>query len=257
MVNEDVLTDAPVTTLETSRHEAEALGALAFFGDKYGERVRVVRAGPHSVELCGGTHVGALGMVGPITIVSESSIGSGTRRIEAATGSLALARLNAREGLLSEAAALLKTEPEQVPAALERLLERQRAAERSLEEAERRSLASEAASLVAQAAQGVVVVRRDGLAADLVRALAQQACRSGGLAAVVVGGSPDGERATLTACVEDAGAARATASELVALAGPLIGGGGGGSPALATAGGKDPSGLDRALDEVRRVLAGQ
>jgi alanyl-tRNA synthetase len=257
MANEDVLTDAPVTVLETSKHEAEALGALAFFGDKYGERVRVVQAGPHSVELCGGTHVGALGMVGPITVVSESSIGSGTRRIEAVTGSLALARLNAREGLLAEAAALLRTEPEQVPAALERLLERQRAAERALEEAERRSLASEAASLVALASDGVVVARRDGLAADLVRALAQQACRSGGLAAVVVGGSPDGERATLTACVADAVAARATAPELVALAGPLIGGGGGGSPALATAGGKDPSGLDRALDEVRRVLAGQ
>ena len=257
MANEDVLTDAPVTTIETSKQEAEALGALAFFGDKYGERVRVVRAGPHSVELCGGTHVGALGMVGPVTVVSESSIGAGTRRIEAVTGAQALARLTAREGLLAEAAALLKTEPEQVPATLERLLERQRAAERALEESERRSLADEAASLASRAVGGVVVARRDGLAPDLVRALAQQACRNGQLAAVVVGGSPDGERATVTACVEDAGAARVTAAELVALVGPLIGGGGGGSPALATAGGKDPSGIDRALDEVRRVLAGQ
>ncbi len=257
MANEDVLTDAPVTTLETSKREAEALGALAFFGDKYGERVRVVRAGPHSVELCGGTHVGALGMVGPIAVVSESSIGSGTRRIEAVTGARALARMSAREGLLAEAAALLKTEPEQVPAALERLLERQRTAERALEETQRRSLAAEAATLAAEASGGVVVARRDGLAPDLVRSLAQQACRAGGLAAVVVGGSPDGERVTLTACVEDAGAARATASEIVALVGPLIGGGGGGSPALATAGGKDPSGVDRALDEVRRVLVGQ
>ncbi len=84
--NADVLTDAPVEVIETSKAEAEALGALAFFDDKYGERVRVVRAGAHSLEFCGGTHVDALGMIGPITVVSEGSIGSNIRRIEAVTG---------------------------------------------------------------------------------------------------------------------------------------------------------------------------
>ena len=125
--NADVLTDAEVIVEETTRAQAEAMGALAFFGDKYGERVRVVRAGAHSIELCGGTHVGALGMIGPITVVSESSIGSNTRRIEAVTGASAFDRIVAREGLLAEAAALLRTEPEHVPEAIDRLLERQRA----------------------------------------------------------------------------------------------------------------------------------
>ena len=144
MANADVLTDADVIVEETTKAQAEAMGALAFFGDKYGERVRVVRAGPHSIELCGGTHVGALGMIGPITVVSESSIGSNTRRIEAVTGTSAFDRIVAREGLLAEAAALLRTEPEHVPEAIDRLLERQRAAEKSLEQARSRELQSEA-----------------------------------------------------------------------------------------------------------------
>ena len=113
------------------------MGALAFFGDKYGERVRVVRAGPHSIELCGGTHVAALGMIGPVTVVSEASIGSNTRRIEAVTGTGPSTAWPARERLLSEAAALLRTDPEHVGEAIERLLERQRAAEKALEHARR------------------------------------------------------------------------------------------------------------------------
>ncbi|MGH9097823.1 MAG: alanine--tRNA ligase-related protein, partial [Acidimicrobiales bacterium] len=124
MANGDVLSDADVEVMETTLPEAVAMGALAFFGDKYGDRVRVVRAGANSLELCGGTHVGALGMIGPITVVSESSIGSNTRRIEAVTGSGAFDRIVAREGLLTEAASLLRTEPENVPETIERLLER-------------------------------------------------------------------------------------------------------------------------------------
>ena len=86
LANGDVLTDDAVETIEATRADAEAMGAVAFFEDKYGDVVRVVRAGPHSLEFCGGTHVDALGMIGPIAIVSEGSIGSNTRRIEAVTG---------------------------------------------------------------------------------------------------------------------------------------------------------------------------
>ncbi len=149
MANADVLTDADVIVEETTKAEAEAMGALAFFGDKYGEQVRVVRAGPHSIELCGGTHVGALGMIGPITVISESSIGSNTRRLFAVTGTSAFDRIVEREGLLTEAAALLRTEPEHVLEAIDRLLERQRAAERSFEQARGRELQAEASALAA------------------------------------------------------------------------------------------------------------
>jgi alanyl-tRNA synthetase len=256
LANADVLTDADVIVEETTKAQAEAMGALAFFGDKYGERVRVVRAGPHSIELCGGTHVGALGMIGPITVVSEASIGSNTRRIEAVTGTSAFERILAREGLLAEAAALLRTEPEHVPEAVDRLLERQRAAERSLEQARSRELQVEAAGLVGEASNGVVVARRDGSDPDRLRDLAQAVRAAGSLRAVVLGGSPDGSKASVAVATDRSAADPVHAGELVKRVAPLLGGGGGGSPEVAVAGGRDPAGIDRALDEARNILAG-
>jgi len=263
MANADVLSDADVEVVETTMAEAEAMGALAFLGDKYGDRVRVVRAGAHSIELCGGTHVGALGMIGPITIVSESSIGSNTRRIEAVTGAGAFDRIVAREGLLSEAAELLRTEPENVPETIERLLERQRTAEKALERLKSRQMQSDAASLASDAVDGVVVARRDGLAPDELRDLAQSARKLADLRAVVLGGSPDGAKAAVAVAVAVNGATSGSASDpslhagnLVKRIAPMLGGGGGGSPEVAVAGGRDPSGIDNALDEARKALAG-
>jgi alanyl-tRNA synthetase len=255
MANGDVLSDADVIVEETTKAQAEAMGALAFFGDKYGEQVRVVRAGPHSIELCGGTHVGTLGMIGPITITSESSIGSNTRRIEAVTGTSALERIVAREGLLAEAAALLRTEPEHVPEAIDRLLDRQRAAEKSLEQAHSRELQAEAASLVAGASDRVVVARRDGSEPDRLRDLAQAVRSTGKLRAVVLAGSPDGAKASVAASADGSGPDPVHAGDLVKQIAPLIGGSGGGSAEAAVGGGRDPAGIDRALDEARRLLA--
>ncbi len=261
MANADVLTDAQVSVEEKSKVDAEAMGALAFFGDKYGEVVRVVRAGPHSVELCGGTHVSALGMIGPITVVSEASIGSNTRRIEAVTGTGALDRLASRENLLAEAAALLRTDPEHVGEAIERLLERQRAAEKALEAAQARELQGEAAALVAAAIHGSVVARRDGLTPDQLRDLAQSVRAQGHLRSAIIGGSPDGIKASVAVSADRSAEHAALggqlhAGDLVKQIAPLLGGGGGGSPEVAVAGGKNPSGIDAALDEARRLTAG-
>jgi alanyl-tRNA synthetase len=256
MANADVLTDADVTVEVTTKARAEAMGALAFFGDKYGERVRVVRAGPHSIELCGGTHVGALGMIGPITVTSESSIGSNTRRMFAVTGTSAFDRIVAREGLLSEAAALLRTEPEHVPEAIDRLLDRQRTAEKALEQARSREVQAEAGSLAATAVDGMVVARRDGLDPDALRELAQATRNAAALRAVVLGGSPEGTKASLAVAADRSAPDAVHAGELIKRVAPLVGGGGGGSPEVAVAGGKDPTGIDRALDEARRALAG-
>ncbi len=253
--NADVLSDADVIVEVTTRAQAEAMGALAFFGDKYGDRVRVVRAGEHSIELCGGTHVGALGMIGPITVVGESSIGSNTRRIEAVTGASAFDRIVSREGLLSEAAALLRTEPEHVPEAIDRLLERQRTLQKSLEQAHSRELQGEARNLAATAVDGVVVARRDGLDPDQLRDLAQATRSVADLRAVVIGGSPDGDRATVAASADPHAPSPVNAGVLVKEVAPLLGGGGGGSAEVAVAGGKDPSGIDRALGEARIIVA--
>jgi len=258
LANADVLTDGKVVVEEHSRAEAEAMGALAFFGDKYGERVRVVQAGPHSTELCGGTHVSALGMIGPITVVSESSIGSNTRRILAVTGMGAIERAASREALLDGAADLLRTDPEHVGDAIERLMERQRAAEKALEQARARELRADGQTLLAEASGGAVVARRDGLSPDELRDLAQSVRSSGGLRAVVLGGSPDGAKASLVVAADpaDRSDGRVDAGGLVKQISPLLGGGGGGSPEVAVAGGKDPTGIDRALEEARRVLGG-
>ena len=147
-----MLTDTPVETTETSRQEAERMGAVAFFGDKYGETVRVVQAGGTSLEFCGGTHVDSLGQIGPITLLSEGTIGSNTRRIFAVTGQAALERAREREHLVRSAADLLRTEPDELLAALGRLVERQREAEKELARLRQQSSEPEASSWPAAAA---------------------------------------------------------------------------------------------------------
>jgi alanyl-tRNA synthetase len=254
LANDAVLTDAPVETTETSRGDAERMGAIAFFGDKYGDSVRVVQAGTTSLEFCGGTHVGSLGQIGPIALLSEGSIGSNTRRIFAVTGRAALDRFDAREHLLQSAAALLRTEPDELVPTLERLLARQREADKELSKLRQASSASAADDLAAAAVaagQSVVVARADGLEGDALRTMAQAVLRHDGIAAVVLGGSPDGAKAAIVAAT----GGTPNAIELVRTLGALVGGGGGGSPEVALAGGKDPARLDEALAEARRLLS--
>jgi alanyl-tRNA synthetase len=251
MVNGQVLGDEAVDVIETSKIEAEAMGALAFFGDKYGDLVRVVRAGSRSTELCGGTHVNALGMIGPVTIVSEASIGSNTRRLEAVTGVGSLALVEERQGVLADAARLLRVAPADVIDGLERLLERQRQSDKELKALRGASLGARAAELASEAVNGAVVARVDDLAPDELRELAQ-AIRSHGSTVVVVAGTPDGQKVALAMASGGEIDAGATVKRLVA----IVGGGGGGSPELAVAGGKDPAKIDEMLAEARRTLVG-
>jgi alanyl-tRNA synthetase len=245
-----VIGDDEVRTTETTVADAEAEGAMAFFGDKYGNVVRMVRAGPHSLELCGGTHVHALGQIGPISIVSESSIGANTRRIEAVTGEVAFGRTMLRERQVEEAARLLKTEPDGVIEALERVLERQREAEKALQGLRRNAITQEAAELATAAEAGAVVARRDGLGAAELRALAQAVLGRDGVRAAVIG-SVSGDKVALVAATRGSPDAVALVNEL----GALVGGSGGGTAELAVAGGRDPSRLDEALGVARQALA--
>ncbi len=252
LANAAVLTDDPVQTTETSLQEAERMGALRFFEDKYGEQVRVIQAGGASLEFCGGTHVDSLGQIGLISLVSEESIGSNKRRIFAVTGRASLDRVNAREHLVRSAADLLRTEPDELLATLERVLARQRQSDKELQKLRQQSSESVATELAAGAEGGTVVARQDGVEPDALRALAQAVLRHDGVERVALAGSPDGAKVALVVATADG---EPNATDVVRAVGDLIGGGGGGSPALALAGGRNASGIDEALAEVRRLLS--
>jgi alanyl-tRNA synthetase len=253
LANERILADEPVRAYETVMAQAKELGAIMFFGDKYGDVVRVVEAGGKSMELCGGTHVHALGMIGPVKITQETSIGANLRRIFALTGEGTLGWMAERERLLASAAALTKSKPEEIPSAIERLQARQRELESELKSVRASMAAGEGKELAASAVDGVLVLRRDGLAMDQLKDLAVSVRNEPGMRAVVLVGTPDGERVAIAAAVaKDSGL---VAGELAVVAAKATGGGGNAkAPEVATAGGKDVSKIDDALTAVRATL---
>nr|MDQ6910083.1 DHHA1 domain-containing protein [Actinomycetota bacterium] len=251
--NAEVLGNQPVRAYETTQEEALRLGAIAFFGEKYGDVVRVVEAGRRSVELCGGTHVGALGTIGPIKIVSEGSIGSNLRRIEAVTGKGSLQRIREEEQILGRAATLLRVPPPDVPERVEHVLDENRELSERVKALRRRQAADTARSLAMGAADGVIVARVDGASRQDLQDLAVAVRDQPGVRAVVLGSVPDAGGVALVAAVAKDGGL--VASDLIAEAARTVGGGGGKSAEIAVAGGRDPSRLDEALDQARRATA--
>jgi alanyl-tRNA synthetase len=249
LVNADILGNHPARHFETTRDQASELGAIAFFGEKYGEVVRVLEAGPHSIELCGGTHVGALGDIGAFKIVSESSIGSNIRRVEAMTGMGPIERMRADEEMLASAASLLGVPADELPDAVERRLAELKELRNEVRNLRRQAASSQAAELVGAATDGVVVARVDGQVPDDLRQLAIEVRSREGVRAVVLIGSPDGSSVSLVAAVTPESGLDASA--LLADAARAVKGGGGRNPELAVAGGRDPGGIDEALGLAR------
>ncbi len=243
LANREVLSNTAVDAFETSKDEALAAGAIAFFGDKYGDTVRVLRAGS-SVELCGGTHVSATGDIGTIKIVSEGSIGSNLRRIEAVTGANTVRLMQGYDDVLARASALVGAKPEELVAGVERRIEELRAAQDEVKVLRARLASGRAAEISARAEGGVLVERIDGLAANDLRDLAV-AVRQQGVGIVVLCGVTDAGGVSLVAAVNQA--AGVQAGELIKDAARSVGGGGGGKGDVATAGGKNPDGIDEAL----------
>jgi alanyl-tRNA synthetase len=250
MVNAEVLANTPVRAYETSKAHADEIGAISFFDEKYGDYVRVVEAGDRSLELCGGTHVGALGSIGTIQVVSEGSIGSNMRRIFALTGTGTLARVKEREDLLRQAAELLKAQPEELPAAVERLQQAQRALADEVKALRGRAARGQAGELAASAVDGVVVARVDSLPADQLRELAVSIRDPSGIRGVVLVGSPDGQKVAVVAAVAPE-SGLPPAGDLVKAA---TGGKGSSDPALAQGGGRDAADIDPGLARVRAAL---
>ena len=249
LANREVLANDRVRHYETTKAQAAEVGAIAFFGDKYGEIVRVLEAGRHSVELCGGTHVSALGDIGPIRITSESSIGSNQRRIFATTGTATLERIRRDREELARASVLLAVPPDEVVAGVERLRDELRAAREQAKAAQRAAAGAGAAQLASEAVDGVVVARRDDLGREELKDLAVAVREQPGVRAVVLGGAPAAGGVALVAAV--APGSGLVASALLADAARTVGGGGGKAPDLAVAGGRHPERLDEALDQAR------
>jgi alanyl-tRNA synthetase len=249
LANDEILANASVRHFETTMNEARELGAIAFFGDKYGDIVRVLEAGEHSVELCGGTHVRRLGDIGPLKVTSESSIGSNLRRIEAVTGLGPIERLRQEEDLVARAADALGTTPDELPLAAERMRGEFKALRDEIRDLRRQAAGNRAGALASGAVDGVVVARVDGLAPDEIRDLAVAVRQQPGVRGAVIGGEkPDGGVTLVAAVTKDGGL---HAGDLIADAARTVGGGGGKGPELAQAGGRDASRLDDALDQVR------
>jgi alanyl-tRNA synthetase len=254
IANSRVLANEPVRAYETTRPEAERVGAIAFFGEKYGDVVRVVEAGTKSVELCGGTHVPALGTIGPIKIVSEGSIGANLRRIEAVTGTGSLERIREEENILGRTATLLRVAPPEVPERVERVLDDNRSLAEQLAALRRAQARAQAEAMAAAVVDGVVVSRLpDGTDRKDLETLAAAVRDQPGVRGVVLAAAPPGGGVALVALVKkDSGL---VASDLLLDAARTVGGGVGRSPERAVAGGRDPSRLDEALEQVRKAVA--
>jgi alanyl-tRNA synthetase len=258
LVNEQVQANTPVTHQEMAIKDALASGAMALFGEKYGDRVRVVRIGDFSTELCGGTHLDATGQIGFFKVAAEGAVASGVRRIEAVAGVAAVEAVARQERVLREIADILKIGPAEAPQRLRKLLDEQRALERQLQELEGKLARSKADDLVAGARQvnGVAVLagRIDGLDPDGLRAVADRLRDRLGSGIVVVGSVVDG-RVNLVAAVTKDLTKRFQAGKLVQEVARAVGGSGGGRPDLAQAGGKEPAKLDAALDGLYDAVA--
>jgi alanyl-tRNA synthetase len=257
-VNQWILESRPVRAITTTRAEADALGAMALFGEKYGDWVRMVEIEEVSRELCGGTHVEATAEVGLFHITTETSSASNVRRVEAVTGPAGVDAFRARSRELRELAALLKVPEHHVVAAVERLTERVQELSKQGREASRESSREIAEGLVAEAADrgGVRVVADvvDAPDAKSLLELSDRVRQSLGDAAVVLGCAVDG-RAHLVANFSDAAVGRGLkAGEVVRLAAGLMGGGGGGRDGMAQAGGRDPERLPEAIAAARTAI---
>ncbi|BAX92145.1 alanine--tRNA ligase [Mycobacterium shigaense] len=267
VTNEAVQADFEVHTFHEKLEKAKAMGAMALFGEAYPEEVRVVEmGGPFSLELCGGTHVQSSAQIGPVTILGESSVGSGVRRVEAYVGLDSFRHLAKERALMAGLASSLKVPSEEVPARVANLVERLKAAEKELERA-RLASARAAATNAATGAERIgnvrVVAQRmsSGMTAPDLRSLVGDIRgKLGSDPAVValIAASSEGPGSTVPYAVAANAAAQdlgLRANDLVKQLAQAVDGRGGGKPDLAQGSGKDPTGIDAALEAVRSQIA--
>jgi len=260
-VNDLVLADLAVHAEIMSQDEARRSGAMALFGEKYGDEVRVISVGDWARELCGGTHAGRSGQLGVIKLLGESSIGSGVRRVEALVGSDAYQFLAREHVLVAQLSEALKVRPEQLPERVNDLVERLRNAEKEIEKVRVAQLLAAAGELAAKPTDvyGVRFVghRVDGANAGDVRKLAldiRGRMSASEPAVVVIIGSSQGKPAVVVAVNDEARSWGVSANELVKVAAAAVGGSGGGKDDVAQGGGADVANVDQALRDVEHAV---
>jgi len=252
-VNVDVLANVRAEASLMSYDDAIASGAMALFGEKYGDEVRVMRFGDFSTELCGGTHVRRTGDIGLFKIIAEGGIASGVRRIEAVTGLGALQWVRQSDERLQAVSERLKTSRDDVVGKVEQLAERGRQLEKELENLKRKLASSQGGDLAEQAKEiaGVQVLsaRLDGMDGKALRDAMDQLKNKLGTAVIVLGAANEGKVALVAGVTKDRTDA-VKAGELIAYVAEQVGGRGGGRPDMAQAGGQQPENLDAALASV-------
>jgi alanyl-tRNA synthetase len=260
-VNDLVLADLPVHAEIMTQADAVRSGAMALFGEKYGDEVRVVSVGDWARELCGGTHTGRSAQLGVVKLLGESSIGSGVRRVEALVGADAYRFLAREHVLVAQLSEALKARPEELPERVSDLVERLRSAEKEIDRFRVGQLLGSAGRLAAEAedVDGIAFVahRADGANAGDVRKLALDVrgrLPAGRAAVVAVIGSVDGKPSVVVAVNDEARSRGISANALVKAAATALGGSGGGKDDVAQGGGADVGNADQALADVRGRL---
>lgn len=261
IVNEQILLGLPVSASITTLTEARKRGAMALFGEKYGEQVRMVQIGSYSLELCGGCHVPNSAHVGLFKLTGSGGVAAGVRRVEAVTGDQALAHVRALEDAVAAAAQELRCGPEEVPDRVNALLERQRELEREIQMWAARSARQQASDLLAQAITiaGVPVVTGQAQVADqeALRQLGDEVRQELSSGVILLGAQINGRAQFVAMVTPDLVERGLHAGNLVRAVAAQAGGGGGGRPDMAQAGGRDGSAVPAALDHGRRWLEEQ
>ncbi len=256
-VNQRIREDASVSIQETDFDDAIRQGALAFFGDKYGDRVRVVKIGDFSAELCGGTHVHRSGEIGIFKLHFEGGVAAGVRRVEAFTGEGALDLIRAYEQRLKEIGELVRTSADDAVDKVKKLLERQRELEREIEKLRGEFGKNQIAELLAKRQNidgvSVLITQVDGIDAKQLREIADQLKERLGSGVLVLASVGD-KNVNLVASVTQDLVRRYHAGNIIKELAPMVGGGGGGRPDFAQAGGKEPAKLGAALKRAEEIL---
>ena len=252
MANAEIFSDGKMEIIETSMQEAKTMGAIAFFGDKYGDQVRVLKAGDNSIELCGGTHVNHLSDVGPIKILSEGSIGSNIRRIEAVAGTASVNLLREQDLVIEESATLIGVPPANLIEGLEKKLREIEDLQNEVEGLRSLAARQNIQDLKETAINGVVVQQLDGIRRDELRELVMGLQALPEIEIAVVGSATENGGVSVAAAISENSTIEA--GDLLSEAAKIIKGGGGKGEKFAMIGGKESKALPKALDTIRGLV---